>query len=985
MNSYLQRTMSPEDHDPQAETHPLAEDHRPPRRRERMPRFNPPRWQWRRLGATMFAPPWLLRLRRRPLVGYLAAVFFELGAVSGVHLEVHALSIFALQEALVILGIIVVALTWGAGPGLLAVLVGMTQLDVYALFSGRLMSQRELTDGLSLLICWLIGVSICVMVSRSCSARRQAEALATSLRAEQARSEMEYRRLRTLLGVLPAAVAMVDAQGRFVERNPAEQALWGTESPPSELAQLEAYQGWWPDTGKPVAVGEWAIARALTRGETIMAEEVEQLIAGQHKVILHSAAPIRDETGAIQGAAGVLQDITERKRMERELAERAAQLEAILASITDGLIVTDAQGRLLGLNPAYQALLGVESVPTGVTLATWQRIAGYAVLDTQGRPITEAERPVNRIMRGEVLTGTKHVDLLLRTRDGREIYVNGSGAPIRDKAGRLLGAVQVLRDVTDQRRLEQHTHEALRALLAMAEVLVQVQDAPTAPQDADPGDAEIMAEKDSPWLPVVAHRLAELTRRVLACRAVSIVAVEPETALMRGVTVDGLTPEQEAHWRARWDRPHYLGEEHDPSTVAALRAGEPVTLGRIYEPIQWWQERSALLTSLLVPMRVGDALVGILRVDDDEAYGGGESTHGPSPNRTELVRAIARLGALVLDRERLLREREAARARELALRETTQQMDTFVGIASHELKTPLTSLMMSLYLAEQRIEQLNRRRTDVADEVGPVLEQVTFAERQTERLDRLVNDLVDVARVRSGKLELHPRPADLADIVLEALDEQRRLATERTLLLQFPADLRVPVNVDADRIGQVVTNYLTNALKYSPADRPVAVGIEVNGQQARVWVRDEGPGLPTEEQERIWERFHRASGIVVQSGSGIGLGLGLHICRTIIERHHGRVGVESAPGRGSTFWFTVPLASQEAAAMMNADTATTAPLPDRLIPSDRHGAHGRGGRSGAPAAIAAAPRVGVLRATHHMRTGHSDACVVPRQEINIHG
>jgi K+-sensing histidine kinase KdpD len=104
------------------------------------------------------------------------------------------------------------------------------------------------------------------------------------------------------------------------------------------------------------------------------------------------------------------------------------------------------------------------------------------------------------------------------------------------------------------------------------------------------------------------------------------------------------------------------------------------------------------------------------------------------------------------------------------------------------------------------------------------------------------------------------------------------------------------------------TNYLTNALKYSPADRPVAVGITVSDREARVWVRDEGSGLPAEEQTQIWERFHRAREIVVQSGSGIGLGLGLYICRTIIERHQGRVGVESAPGRGSTFWFTVPLA-----------------------------------------------------------------------------
>jgi signal transduction histidine kinase len=94
----------------------------------------------------------------------------------------------------------------------------------------------------------------------------------------------------------------------------------------------------------------------------------------------------------------------------------------------------------------------------------------------------------------------------------------------------------------------------------------------------------------------------------------------------------------------------------------------------------------------------------------------------------------------------------------------------------------------------------------------------------------------------------------------------------------------------------------------SAADRPVIVGIEVGDERVRVWVRDQGPGLPPEEQERIWERFHRAQGIEVLSGSGVGLGLGLHICRTIVERHEGQVGVDSAPGAGSSFWFTLPLA-----------------------------------------------------------------------------
>jgi signal transduction histidine kinase len=273
------------------------------------------------------------------------------------------------------------------------------------------------------------------------------------------------------------------------------------------------------------------------------------------------------------------------------------------------------------------------------------------------------------------------------------------------------------------------------------------------------------------------------------------------------------------------------------------------------------------------------------------------------------MRAVARLGALVLERERLLREREEAQARELVLRETTVQMDAFLGMAGHELKTPLTSIKLALQLAERRRQRLLQSQPDIADTLAPVQNQVTRAEHQANRLERLVNDLLDVSRIRAGKLELHLEPIDLASIVREAVDEQRQTTPDRSILLRFSADLQASLLGDADRVGQVVTNYLTNALKYSPAEYPVEVGIHIGRQQARVWVRDEGPGLPLEEQARIWERFHRVKGIEVQSGSGIGLGLGLHICRTIIERHQGRVGVKSAPGQGATFWFTLPLAS----------------------------------------------------------------------------
>ncbi len=107
----------------------------------------------------------------------------------------------------------------------------------------------------------------------------------------------------------------------------------------------------------------------------------------------------------------------------------------------------------------------------------------------------------------------------------------------------------------------------------------------------------------------------------------------------------------------------------------------------------------------------------------------------------------------------------------------------------------------------------------------------------------------------------------------------------------------------------MIANYLTNALKYAPADQPITVGVEVEAEHARVFVRDHGPGLPPEEQQRIWERFHRSAGVRTQNGTESGLGLGLYICRGIIELHGGTVGLASIPGEGCAFSFTLPRVS----------------------------------------------------------------------------
>ncbi|HXR66660.1 MAG TPA: ATP-binding protein, partial [Ktedonobacteraceae bacterium] len=132
----------------------------------------------------------------------------------------------------------------------------------------------------------------------------------------------------------------------------------------------------------------------------------------------------------------------------------------------------------------------------------------------------------------------------------------------------------------------------------------------------------------------------------------------------------------------------------------------------------------------------------------------------------------------------------------------------------------------------------------------------------------------------------------------------------RHIELLLPAQTSIPVAVDADRIDQVLTNYLTNAFKYSPAGQPVRVELSVEGCMARVSVSDQGSGLTEEQQQHVWDRFYQTEA-AAQPGSERGLGLGLYIVRTIIAQHQGQVGVESSCGQGTTFWFMLPLADEQ--------------------------------------------------------------------------
>ena len=235
-----------------------------------------------------------------------------------------------------------------------------------------------------------------------------------------------------------------------------------------------------------------------------------------------------------------------------------------------------------------------------------------------------------------------------------------------------------------------------------------------------------------------------------------------------------------------------------------------------------------------------------------------------------------------------------------------RQKDEFLSIASHELKTPLTSLKGLAQITHRRLERAG------SDEAA----HLVGIERAIERMETLVNDLLDISRIESGKLALRTERADLVEVCRQVVEEQRA-ATTRPIVLEMP-EAPIELEMDPDRIGQVLTNLLSNALKYSPSEEPVALSVQVDDGEAMLRVVDHGPGIPTESLPHVFERFYRVPGVSVQTGSGVGLGLGLYICAEIIERHGGRIWVESVLEQGSVFTVALPLVpTQEVAGGSN--------------------------------------------------------------------
>lgn len=749
--------------------------------------------------------------------------------------------------------------------------------------------------------------------------------------------------------------------------------------------------------------------------------------------------PLVQARQQVEQLVGELQ--TERMRLQevlaaeqiahKEVKEAWQQLEAIFAAMTEGIFVYDAQGQIIRMNEAARTLLARYIKPDDFTIPLQQRAERYGPHSPDGTPLPPEQVPSMRILRGEILTGGKTGDVLMHTFDGDEIWLSMSGTPLRDEQEHITGAIAIARDVTVQRRLERRTHEALDALLAVAEILV------TMPPLPAPGVAHSRFMTTG-----LAHSLLELICQVLGCANATFVSREPETDVAHLVASVGFTSEQEEIIRASVEGTRFTDRYQDPALLARLHHGEVQLLDLTSPPFREQRPLSTLRQALVTPIRMGETLMGVISLNRVEAgyeytetdlalaqgtarlaglvlewerllrvqeaarvteqhlrqanqrltdlielahdaiivrdpqnrivfwNRGAEQLYGWQPeeaigqvihvllakrfpdsaeaigrqlieqgewqgilthhrrdgspviveSRRVLVRnemeepeAILEINRDITEQERLLQERAQVQARELAARQARERMDAFLGMTSHELKTPLTAIKANLQLARRRLnatmQQPPSETSELSQQLAEVQSLLERAERQVGMQNRLVSDLLDVSRIQAGHLDLLQERCNLAALVQEVVEDQRVAAAPRIIHLELPDQQRVPVLADADRLEQVVSNYVTNAVKYSPRERPITVRLEVEDRVTRLLVQDEGPGLAAEEQEQVWERFYRGTSNEAPHAPGANLGLGLYICRSIIEQHGGQVGVISTKGHGATFWFTLPLAT----------------------------------------------------------------------------
>ncbi len=701
----------------------------------------------------------------------------------------------------------------------------------------------------------------------------------------QAQAEGERDLLRAILEQSGDGIIVADEGGTLRVFNPEAQRQHGSSGQAVGAAEWARTYGLLRLDGAPLPLEETPLYRAV-RGERV--EGARWLVCradGERRLLTGTASPLRRPDGTSAGAVLTTRDETERTRADEALRRSEERYRSLIEATTSIIWTCSDTGAFEVDQPSWTRFTG----------QPFAALRGWGWLDA----VHPEDRARTRAAWDEAVAGAAgryETTYRLRRHDGVWRFVEVRATRVLEPDGRTREWVGIDVDVTDKREAEARLAEVTRASVERHRFLADAGAALGSSLDYD----EMLTAVGRLVVPYLADWcFVEAVEEDGTFRRVSVAHADPADAALAA--------------EARRFSLHAR-----PETSRAMREGLPGG-APIFWPDLDDDDLPRLATSeahlrtmraigprsvISVPLRARGRTVGALTLAATR------SGRRYTAADLETAQELAARTALAAENARLFRAAQEAAARAEA---ANRAKDEFLAMLGHELRNPLAPIATAL--------DVIRMKGD-----GPAAREREIIGRQVEHLRRLVDDLLDVSRITSGKIELRKEVLPVAELVHKALELAGPLleARRHRLVVRLP-DEPLACAVDPVRMTQVVVNLLTNAAKYTPPGGVVEVVARAAGGELEIVVRDTGIGIAPALVDRVFDLFVQGpQGLARAEG---GLGLGLAIVRTLVTQHGGRVSAASAgPGQGSTFTVTLPLAAP-VGARAAVDPAASAPRP----------------------------------------------------------
>ncbi|WP_345954591.1 PAS domain-containing sensor histidine kinase [Mucilaginibacter sp. PAMB04168] len=675
------------------------------------------------------------------------------------------------------------------------------------------------------------------------------------------------------------------------------------------------------------------IAGVLETGNAVYLED--QLIPIYRNGILDdvywtfSYNPIRVQGGTPEGVLVVCNETTKAKQ---RLQENEQQLARVLDHMAEGVGVTDINGRIIYANPMAHQILNTDS---DLFSERSSNSPEWYNTHLDGRPMSNEEHPTMIA----IATGKPvfNFEFAIQRPDRSKVFLTMNAAPVTDASGRITGAVGMFTDITERKTTEASLRAAKDAIEKQKVIYETIiSGTPDLMYMFDLDYKFIYANKalltmwGKTWETAIGRGLREngyeewhaaMHEREIDLVAATKERVRGEVAFPHAIlgkriydyilapvldangdvtAVSGTTRDITDIKKAE----AAIAESEERFRNMAEGSGILIGVGNETGDITYFNQAWSALTGRSVQDLLKFGWSDLVHPDDKPPYISlyleslkkRESYTGEYRilNKSGEYRWLLTFGSPRFEPDGSFTGYIGSSIDITERKQNEQRKNDFISMVSHELKTPLTSTISYVQVAQKKVS---------ASGDAIIAGMLARAHKQLGKMTTLINGFLNVSRLEAGKIYIDKKRFDMAILIKEV--EENIVPESSSHKIIFAPVEETWVYVDKDKIEQVINNFISNATKYSPPKTTIQIVCVTKGNYAHISVTDDGIGISGPDKEKLFDRFYRVEGQETKSISGFGIGL--YICKEIIERHNGLIGVESIPGQGSTFWFTLPI------------------------------------------------------------------------------